>query len=81
PVPEVISHARAISDINSAVYPDGIHPPKADLNTGAVNGHFRYDRKFLLQFQPVCGDIISPIISDALQPLACPKKTASKKKR
>ncbi|PFH52156.1 hypothetical protein AMATHDRAFT_57504 [Amanita thiersii Skay4041] len=46
--------ARPLGDLTSVTYPEGIMSPKPELNAGAKEGKFRYDRDFLLQFMQIC---------------------------
>ncbi|KAF8622684.1 hypothetical protein AX15_006786 [Amanita polypyramis BW_CC] len=52
--PSSLTLARPLRDLSSVIYPEGITGPKPELNVGAKEGKFRYDREFLLQFRPVC---------------------------
>ncbi|KAJ6497464.1 armadillo-type protein [Mycena sanguinolenta] len=61
-VSSVLAAARIIDDVNSVPYPENIQRPKAELNTNAGNGKFRYDRDFLLQFMPVCTKLNGAIL-------------------
>ncbi|MCJ1472737.1 hypothetical protein MMC13_001386 [Lambiella insularis] len=45
--------ARFLNIIDDATYPAAIQSPNPALNTSAPMGKFRYDKNFLMQFQPV----------------------------
>ncbi|KAF9560955.1 hypothetical protein CPC08DRAFT_455778 [Agrocybe pediades] len=49
-----LATARVIADINTVQYPEGVQSPRPELNEGAKDGKFRYDRDFLLQFMSIC---------------------------
>lgn len=53
-LPSALATARAIDNLDRIQYPNGILSPKPELNAGASNGKFRYDREFLLQFMDIC---------------------------
>ncbi|KAF8584275.1 hypothetical protein K439DRAFT_1633657 [Ramaria rubella] len=55
-LPSALATARAIDNLEKVQYPQGVMSPKPELNAGASNGKFRYDRDFLLQFMAVCTD-------------------------
>ncbi|KAF8520278.1 hypothetical protein BU17DRAFT_89283 [Hysterangium stoloniferum] len=55
-LPSALATARIIDNLDRIQYPEGIMSPKPELNTGASNGRFRYDRDFLLQFMSICKD-------------------------
>ncbi|KAI0827986.1 eukaryotic translation initiation factor 4G1-domain-containing protein [Trametes gibbosa] len=46
--------AQAIRNLGSVQYPEGFSVPTQQLNINALQGKFRYDRAFLLQFMSVC---------------------------
>ncbi|KAI0326358.1 ARM repeat-containing protein [Cubamyces sp. BRFM 1775] len=52
--PSAMATARAIRDISSIEYPEGVKGPKPELNDLGRQGRFRYDLDFLLQFKDVC---------------------------
>ncbi|KAL1736430.1 hypothetical protein EV714DRAFT_199160 [Schizophyllum commune] len=54
PVNAALANARAIGDITSVRYPEGIICPPAEINIRTTGGRFIYDRAFLLQFKDVC---------------------------
>lgn len=43
--------ARPIGSVNDVSYPNNVSSPNPSLNTEAPMGKFRYDRKFLMQFE------------------------------
>ena len=53
PTPQLLAlrSARPLLSINDVSYPAAIASPNPALNTAALNGKFRYDRKFLMQFE------------------------------
>jgi len=55
-LPSALATARAIDNLDKVQYPEGVMSPKPELNAGAANGKFRYDRDFLLQFMAICKD-------------------------
>ncbi|EGO00818.1 hypothetical protein SERLA73DRAFT_50472, partial [Serpula lacrymans var. lacrymans S7.3] len=72
PLPSAIATARVIEDLGQIQYPDGIKSPKVELNVGAKDGKFRYDRDFLLQFMSLCRekpDMLPPLDAIGIEPL------------
>ncbi|TFK74623.1 hypothetical protein BDN72DRAFT_788870 [Pluteus cervinus] len=72
PLPSALATARNIDNINSVQYPEGIQSPKAELNTNAKDGKFRYDREFLLQFMALCKEkpaMLPPLDAIGLEPV------------
>ncbi|KAF8633421.1 hypothetical protein AX17_004592 [Amanita inopinata Kibby_2008] len=64
--------ARHIEDLGSVTYPEGIMSPKPELNAGAKEGKFRYDRDFLLQFMSICKEkpeSLPPLDAIGLEPV------------
>lgn len=53
PTPQLLAlrSARPLLSINDVSYPTAISSPNPALNTAALNGKFRYDRNFLMQFE------------------------------
>lgn len=53
PTPQLLAlrSARRLRSINDVSYPAAISSPNPALNTTAPMGKFRYDRKFLMQFE------------------------------
>ena len=53
PTPQLLAlrSARPLLSINDVSYPTTISSPNPSLNTTAPMGKFRYDRKFLMQFE------------------------------
>ena len=53
PTPQLLAlrSARPLLSINNVSYPTAISSPNPALNTAAPMGKFRYDRKFLMQFE------------------------------
>ncbi|OBZ69854.1 hypothetical protein A0H81_10310 [Grifola frondosa] len=73
PLPSALATTRAIKNLGSIVYPEGIKGPNAELNVNAKQGEFRYDREFLLQFMDVCKekpDSLFPLDVIGLRPAA-----------
>ncbi|KAL0565162.1 hypothetical protein V5O48_016868 [Marasmius crinis-equi] len=67
----ILSRARAIDNLELVPYPEGVRSPQVELNVNAVNGRFRYDRDFLLQFMSVCKDkptTLPPLDTLGLEP-------------
>ncbi|KAL9598069.1 MAG: hypothetical protein Q9179_004046 [Wetmoreana sp. 5 TL-2023] len=65
-------NARFIRCLTEVPYPKGIVRPRLDLYTGRLDGAFRYDIVFLLQFQTVVLDtpakaVIQDLVSDPNQ--------------
>ncbi|KAF8339398.1 ARM repeat-containing protein [Amanita rubescens] len=63
--------ARPLEDLGCVTYPAGISSPNPELNAGAKEGKFRYDRDFLLQFMLVCKekpDSLPPLKALGLEP-------------
>ncbi|KZV61935.1 ARM repeat-containing protein [Peniophora sp. CONT] len=72
PLPSALATARAIDDIRSIAYPEGIQSPKVELNVNSLKGKFKYDRDFLLQFMAVCKvkpDNLAPLDAIGLVPV------------
>ncbi|KIM87547.1 hypothetical protein PILCRDRAFT_815094 [Piloderma croceum F 1598] len=70
-LPSALATARIIHDIGQITYPDGIRPPKGELNVNAKDGKFIYDRDFLLQFMSICKekpDMLPPLDIIGLEP-------------
>ncbi|KAK2463110.1 hypothetical protein APHAL10511_004765 [Amanita phalloides] len=64
--------ARPLEDLGSVTYPAGIMSPRPELNAGAKEGKFRYDREFLLQFMVVCKEkpeSLPPLDAIGLEPV------------
>ncbi|KAF8622721.1 hypothetical protein AX15_006812 [Amanita polypyramis BW_CC] len=64
--------ARPLDDLGSVTYPEGIMSPKPELNAGAKEGKFRYDREFLLQFMSICKEkpeSLPPLDAIGLEPV------------
>jgi translation initiation factor 4G len=59
--------ARFLTHINDVKYPESIASPNPALNSGALMGKFRYDKTFLLQFQPVFVEKPSETWSDKVK--------------
>ena len=53
PTPQLLAlrSARPLLSIKEVSYPNAISSPNPALNTAAPTGKFRYDRKFLMQFE------------------------------
>ncbi|KAI5890219.1 uncharacterized protein SCHCODRAFT_02631173 [Schizophyllum commune H4-8] len=88
PFNAALANARAIGDITSVQYPEGIICPAAEMNIHTKNGRFIYDRGFLLQFSDVCkerpgpGRTISSEVLDYLdkRPEGAERRRATRKK-
>ncbi|KDR75692.1 hypothetical protein GALMADRAFT_248310 [Galerina marginata CBS 339.88] len=66
-----LATARIIADITTVQYPEGVSSPRPDLNQGAKEGKFRYDREFLLQFMSICKEkpaMLPPLDAIGLEP-------------
>ena len=50
---QALRSARFINKISDVTYPGAIASPNPALNAAATKGKFKYDKDFLLQFQPV----------------------------
>ncbi|KII95639.1 hypothetical protein PLICRDRAFT_48580 [Plicaturopsis crispa FD-325 SS-3] len=70
-LPSALATARHIDDLTNVPYPEGVNSPKLELNVGAKDGKFRYDRDFLLQFMSICKekpDMLPPLDAIGLEP-------------
>ncbi|KAI0663926.1 eukaryotic translation initiation factor 4G1-domain-containing protein [Cubamyces menziesii] len=68
---EALAKARCVTDLKKVPYPADVSGPLPHLNDGAPLGKYRYDRNFLLQFQPVCVDrpnTVLPLAALGLEP-------------
>ncbi|KAJ7821115.1 hypothetical protein B0H14DRAFT_2832192 [Mycena olivaceomarginata] len=71
-LPSALATARIIDDLSSVSYPENIQSPKVELNIGAKDGKFRYDRDFLLQFMSICKekpDMLPPLDAIGIGPV------------
>ncbi|KAF8918221.1 hypothetical protein CPB85DRAFT_1283095 [Mucidula mucida] len=71
PLPSALATARIINDLGSVPYPEGVKSPSVELNIGAKDNKFRYDREFLLQFMSICKekpDMLPPLDAIGLEP-------------
>ncbi|GJJ08614.1 hypothetical protein Clacol_002833 [Clathrus columnatus] len=83
-LPSALATARAIDNLDKIQYPEGIASPKPELNTGASNGKFRYDREFLLQFMSVClekPDSLPALDAIGLEPVTSESGVSSNRMR
>ncbi|KAM6502560.1 Armadillo-type fold [Amanita muscaria] len=72
PPPSPLALARPLGNLDSITYPKGISSPKPELNVGAKEGKFRYDRDFLMQFMSICKekpDSLPPLDAIGLEPV------------
>ncbi|KAM6502551.1 Armadillo-type fold [Amanita muscaria] len=72
PLPSLLALARPLRNLDSITYPEGIRSPKHELNIGAKEGKFRYDRDFLMQFMSICKDkpdSLPSLVSIGLEPV------------
>ncbi|KAF8967966.1 hypothetical protein BDZ97DRAFT_484089 [Flammula alnicola] len=71
PPQSALATARIIADISTVQYPEGVSSPRPELNQGAKEGKFRYDRDFLLQFMSICKEkpaMLPPLDAIGLEP-------------